>query len=159
MRTLKTVKLNPLGVQPAIFTILFSYLVPARKTHLPFLLFAFLSLMTACKDDDVSRNDFTGRYELTETSNTQGSTRTFEINIRKSTQGDDQVTIENFYGAGITVNATLSNSRIIIPEQEAGDFMVNGIGSLSGSDLTLTYDVQSKGTSIIDYCSATGKHK
>jgi hypothetical protein len=129
------------------------------KTWIWSVFIALISLVSACKDEEVSRNDFTGRYELTETSNTQNSTRTYEINIKKSSQGDNQVTIENFYGAGITVNATLSNSRITIPAQESGDFTIDGIGSLNGSDLTLTFDVQSKGTSIIDYCSATGKRK
>ncbi len=129
------------------------------KNWILFVFIALVSFLPACKDEEVSRNDFTGRYDLTETSTTQNSTRTYEINIKKSSQGDNQVTIENFYGAGITVNATLSNSRIIIAQQESGNFTVDGIGSLSGSELTLTYDVQSKGTSIIDYCSATGKRK
>jgi hypothetical protein len=122
-------------------------------------LFIWLGFATACEKDEVSRNDFTGRYELTEISDTQGSTRTYEINIRRSSQGDDQVNIENFYGAGITVNATVSNTRITIPQQESGNFTVEGIGSLNGSELSLTFDVQSTGTSIIDYCTATGNRK
>jgi hypothetical protein len=122
-------------------------------------LFALLGFVTACEKDEVSRNDFTGRYDLTEVSATQGSTRNYEINIRRSSQGSDQVNIENFYGAGITVNGTLSNTRITIAEQESGNFIVEGIGSLNGTELTLTYDVQSKGTSIVDYCTATGTKK
>ena len=122
-------------------------------------LFLLLSLNTSCKKDEVSRNDFPGRYDLTENSATQGGTRNYEINIRRSSQGSDQVTIENFYGAGITVNATLSNTRITITEQESGNFIVEGIGSLNGSELSLTFDVESKGTSIIDYCTATGTRK
>lgn len=130
--------------------------------HSIFRLLAFFVLagiVAACNKDEVSRNDFTGRYDLTETSLTQSSTRNYEINIRRSSQANDQVTIDNFYGAGITVNATLSNSRMTIPAQEAGGFTVQGIGSLNGSDLNLTFDVQSTGTSIVDYCSATGKRK
>lgn len=130
-----------------------------RKIYNLLVLFVLLVFASSCEKDEVSRNDFTGRYDLTETSTTQGSTRNYEINIRRSNQGSDQVTIENFYGAGITINATLSNSRITIAQQESGDFIVEGIGSLSGSDLSLTYDVQSKGTSIIDYCTASGKRK
>lgn len=122
-------------------------------------IFVLVCLATACEKDEVSRNDFTGRYDITETSSTQGSTRNYEIQIKKSSQGDNQVTIENFYGAGITVSATLSNSRLTIPQQEVGIFTIDGIGSLNGSELTLTYDVQSEGTSIVDYCTATGKRK
>ncbi len=122
-------------------------------------LFVLVSLTFSCDKDDVSRNDFTGRYDLTETSTTQGSSRTYEINIKRSNQGNDQVTIENFYGAGITVNATLSNTRITIAEQKSGIFTVEGIGALNGSDLTLTFDVATEGTAIIDYCTATGKRK
>ncbi|QHT71754.1 hypothetical protein GXP67_36375 [Rhodocytophaga rosea] len=118
-----------------------------------------LLINSSCKKDDVSRNDFTGRYDLTENSITQGSSRTYEINIRRSSQGNDQVIIENFYGAGITVNATLSNTRITIAEQESGNFILQGIGALNGSELTLTFDVETKGTSIIDYCTATGTRK
>jgi hypothetical protein len=124
------------------------------------LLALFVLLITSsCEKDDVSRNDFTGRYDMTETSTTQGSTRIYQINIKRSSQGNDQVIIENFYGAGITVNATLSNTRITIAEQESGNFIVEGIGSLNGSELNLTFDVESKGTSIIDYCTATGTRK
>jgi hypothetical protein len=137
-----------------------SYFFNLKQLNYFNLLALFVLLITSsCEKDDVSRNDFTGRYELTENSTTQGSTRTYEINIRRSSQGNDQVMIENFYGAGITVNATLSNTRITIANQESGNFIVEGIGALNGSELTLTFDVESKGTSIIDYCTATGKRK
>lgn len=91
-----------------------------------------------------TRAKFFGTYNAIESCSESGNF-TYQINITTSAANATTVLINNFYGVGATVNATVSGSALTIPNQtvsvsgESATF--SGSGQLSGNILTLSYTV------------------
>lgn len=88
------------------------------------------------------RDKFTGSFNASENSYSLQTTNTFKIIISKSAEPDSLIYIKNFYNAGLEVTANVSGNKISIPLQVASNYKIEGIGSINGTQLTLTYNVR-----------------
>ncbi|MBN8577657.1 MAG: hypothetical protein KF775_01295 [Cyclobacteriaceae bacterium] len=127
------------------------------------LIFIGLTLvLTACEITVVeprydARDKVVGSYQLEEYSQTYRSYTRYSVYIRKSGfgYGANEVAIENFYGTGIDVYATVVADRLTIPLQIVNGYEVEGAGTIYFDELRLTYRVRDTYTrSSPDYCEA-----
>jgi hypothetical protein len=120
-----------------------------KLTYLSGLL--ILAGLSSCdKEDADPRDAFTGTYTATEKSYVTESTTVYEIKIVKSGEDDNFVRIQNFYNAKIEVEAEITGGKLTIAQQTVNTFQVEGLGSLNGGELNLTYKVQRTGNSVAD---------
>ena len=85
------------------------------------------ALLQSCNfyDDDPYfdiRDRITGVYFVNEYSQTFNGSINYDIRIIKS-HNRESILIENFYDAGITINAQYFNDKIIIPRQKRDGFV------------------------------------
>lgn len=103
-----------------------------------------------------TRAKFLGTYSAAE-SCTSGNYPPFTITIVSSSTGVRNVIINNFYGIGLSVSATVSGSSLNIPNQTITEdgvpIAISGSGQLAGNILTMTYTLSSGAES--DTCTAT----
>ena len=108
------------------------------------------------------RNDFVGRYEVEEYSESTSTTFIYDIIIRKSVYSDGVVWISNFYDANIRIFAEVNGNRLYIPLQRIGNREIEGRGTLYGGDeLSMTYTVREimPGPDYVDFLSSVAwKH-
>lgn len=100
------------------------------------------------------RDQFTGRYDAEEYSETLDAFAYFDVLIYKDLDPySDVVYIENFYGANIEVFATVNGSKLTIPRQQVGFYIVEGIGSIEFNELVMTYTVEDThpASRLVDY--------
>ncbi|GIL24561.1 MAG: hypothetical protein BroJett042_30740 [Bacteroidota bacterium] len=128
------------------------------------LLFVVLALIiSACEITVVEpryddRDQVVGSYRLEEYSQSWRVYSNFTINIRKvgTGYGSDEIRIENFYNAGITVMARVYGNSITIPLQYVNGYEVEGSASVYLNEISFTYRVRDTYTrSSPDYCQAT----
>lgn len=100
-----------------------------------------------------ARDKFTGYYDVEEYSNTYHDYTYYSIDIYKNTYASREVYISNFYAANIKVYAYVDYDRITIPYQVTNGYEIEGTGTLSGSQLHLTYSVNDLAShTYTDFC-------
>lgn len=87
------------------------------------------------------RNQVVGGYQVQEYSETYNASLSYYLTISRSGYGND-IYLENFYNAGIAVRAQFSNSKVYIPLQRVDGYEVEGVGTLYGTSLSLSYKVR-----------------
>ena len=101
------------------------------------------------------RAKFLGSYNVSESC--QSGNYTFSMSVTSSSTGVSNIIINNFYGIGISVSATINGNSVTIPNQTINDqglaLTISGSGQLSGNILTLTYNISAGADS--DSCTAT----
>jgi hypothetical protein len=124
-------------------------------------LIALLIVLTSCDILIVEpaidyRERITGSYEVEEHSQTYSDFTNYDIYIRKS-GFNDEVIIENFYGAGLDVRATVDCDKIYIGRQVVDGYKVEGVGTLYGNEIRFSYSVTDTWSShsTTDFCNAT----
>ncbi|OEK04499.1 hypothetical protein [Roseivirga misakiensis] len=89
-----------------------------------------------------NRDNFVGRYEAEEYSETYDQLSFFDMRIlRDSDDFSNAIYIRNFYAQGIEVYAEVNGRNITIPRQVVDGFVVEGTGRLENGDVFLTYSV------------------
>ncbi len=132
------------------------------KRSIILLVFAGM-LLTACdvyyldtEQPYRSRDRITGRHHVDEYSETYNEFIEYSVYISPASNAYE-VYIDNFYGVGITVVASVSYSNITIPWQVVKGYEIEGSGTIHSSrEITFNYRVRDRysGTPT-DFCSTT----
>ncbi|MFZ6009880.1 MAG: hypothetical protein ACOYXT_05975, partial [Bacteroidota bacterium] len=88
-----------------------------------------------------ARNNVVGSYDVEEYSETYNDYTYYTLYISKSSYSRE-IYLENFYGTDIRVHAVLDYDKITIPYQVVNGYAVEGVGTLRGGDITLSYSVR-----------------
>jgi hypothetical protein len=136
-----------------------------RKTGILTFLLLLTAFWTGCKKDKAPdpRDIFVSTYSVTESWSDNGQLLTkpaFTMSVEKSTQQSDKILFINFanYGAGITADATVSGTKITIPQQTLSNSKsITGTGTLADPTLSFTYTESINNISI--EITATAKKK
>ena len=134
-----------------------------RITSLVLLAVSILLLICCTKNDSDIRDTFVAFYNVSESWTENGKTLAkpdFTINIQKSSQNKEIILLNNFanYGAGITVESTISGNNITIPQQTLSNISeIVGSGTFTDSTITFTYNEKVNG--ITYSISAMAKKK
>lgn len=127
------------------------------------LMFAMVSalMLTSCfYDESVEprydyRDRVVGYYEVEEYSQTFNDITYYDIDITRSSHRDE-VWIDNFYAADISVYAVVTYDRIRIPFQNVNGYEVEGSGIVRGDRIDFTYSVRDKySRTVTDFCETT----
>jgi hypothetical protein len=119
-------------------------------------IFAFV--VNSCEVDDLlngSLEDLEGEWLCAENSTLFGSNN-FTVYISVNPSNTSEIIIDNFYGVGIGVIASVSGSDITISNYTEEGNTVNGDGFISGNrkTITLSYSVADSGGAPNE-CTAT----
>ena len=113
------------------------------------LIFAasFLLVMASCDITIIeprydSRDQMVGYYDVEEYSETYNDYTHYTLRISKDYNSSYTIYLNNFYGADISVYARVEYDKITIPYQVVDGYEIEGVGNLSGSDLSLNYRVK-----------------
>jgi len=135
----------------------------SKTTFFGLLLVAF-SIFSGCKKTDADERDiFLGTYIVTETWKENGKVITkpaYSMSVAISSLNQAMVLLNNFanYGAGTTVEATVSEFLLTIPQQTLPNLKaINGSGHTDGLTMTFSYTEKINGISI--EITATAKRK
>jgi hypothetical protein len=127
-----------------------------KKNILLVIILLSIAVSSACKKDkgpDI-RESFVATYSVAETWTENGKAMTkpdFTMSVEKSSQYVNMILLNNFgnYGAGVTVDATVSGSTITIAQQTLPNLKeINGSGTLTENTLNFTYTESYKGVSF-----------
>lgn len=101
--------------------------------------------------DIEERAKFYGTYTGNETCTT-GSDN-YQVTVTSNSAGITSVSISNIYNQSFIVSGTVSGTSVSIPSQSVGSSTtVSGNGSISGNQLTITYEISSPlGTNSCTY--------
>ena len=129
------------------------------------LLFGAILFLGGCEiyifeDPYVDKRDlFIGNYHVDEYSQVTEQHYTYSISIQKSCCNSREIKINNFYGVGISVKATVHDNRITIPLQYIGGYEIDGTGKMTFDKLVLTYIVRdlNNGPTFTDFIEAEGR--
>jgi hypothetical protein len=102
------------------------------------------------------RQRIVGQHNVDEYSETYNDHTSYSISIEESGRYGNEVYINNFYGADISVHATISNGKITIPRQVSDGYEIEGVGTVYGDEISFSYSVRDlySGTRT-DFCEAT----
>ena len=89
-----------------------------------------------------SRDRMVGYYDVEEYSETYNDYTHYTIHVSKDYNSTYTIYLHNFYGADISVFARVEYDRITIPYQVVDGYEIEGVGNLSGSQLSLNYRVK-----------------
>lgn len=135
----------------------------SKTKFIALMLFA-TSTFTGCnKTDSDIRDIFLGTYSVTETWTENGkamSKPAFSMSVEKASLNNEMVLLNNFanYGAGTTVEATVSEYILTIPQQTLPNLKaIKGTGKSNGPTMTITYTENYNSISI--EITATAKKK
>ena len=99
------------------------------------------------------RDQVIGYYGMEEYSQTYLDYTYYSINITKGGYNSNTIYLNNFYGANISVVATLSYDRITIPSQYVDGYDIEGVGTVYGDHITFSYSVKDRYHSkYTDFC-------
>jgi hypothetical protein len=125
-------------------------------------LFLFLSIgLSSCEFYYLEpvypeRDRLIGRHDLDEYSETYNVSTSYSIWIERSSRYANEFYIDNFYGVDIRVCATISNGKITIHRQVVDGYEVEGVGTVYGSEISLSYSVNDLYSDTrTDFCEAT----
>jgi len=102
------------------------------------------------------RDPFLGRFDTEEYSETLDAFSYYDVFIVKDADPFSNVIyLRNFYGANIEIFGEVNGSKLTIPRQRVGYFVVEGIGSLDFGELVMSYTVEDTdpASRFVDYCS------
>ena len=102
------------------------------------------------------RDPFLGRFDTEEYSETLETFSYYDVVIVDDADPYSNVVyIRNFYGAGIEIFGEVNGSKLSIPRQRVGHFLIEGIGSLEYGELIMSYTVEDTdpASRFVDYCS------
>ena len=101
------------------------------------------------------RDVLVGHYEVEEYSETYDDLLYYDIRISKAS-GHDEIWMNNFYAADISVLAYVEGDRITIPYQKVSGYEIEGVGTVHHGDLHLSYTVVDlyDHHAPTDYCQA-----
>ena len=125
------------------------------KRMLPF--FALL-LLASCDVYYVeprydSRDQIVGHYNAEEYSETYNDNLYYDMHVSKSSRDSDEIYLNNFYGSNIRVYGYLSYGSITIPLQVIDGYEIEGVGRVTGSDISLSYRVKDRVSNTrTDFC-------
>ena len=101
------------------------------------------------------RDRIIGNYNVEEYSETFRDYTNYSIDIIGS-RGYDEIVIDNFYGAGIRVRATIAYDKITIHRQTVDGYEIEGVGNVYGDEISFSYSVRDVYSgSRTDFCEAT----
>ena len=133
-----------------------------NPTFITLVLFMAIALTRCNKTSEPEVvSQFVSTYSVTETWTENGkamSKPVFSMTIVPSTQHNDVMLLNNFanYGAGITVEGTISGNTLTIAQQTlSNSITVSGSGTLLIPVLTITYTEVINGNSIVVNAIAT----
>jgi hypothetical protein len=121
------------------------------------LLFFSAFMISSCTFYEVEprydeRDRIVGYYEVEEYSETYDDYTLYDMRISKSGY-HREIYFHNFYAADIRVYAKLEYDRITIPFQVVDGYEVEGVGTLYGNELSLSYRVKDVyNNSRTDFC-------
>ena len=135
------------------------------KTKIALFILLTTALTTiACKKDIDDRDAFVGTYNMEDRYTVAGQsfTESFSMSVTKSSASKDRILMTNFgNGPGVTVEATVSGTSLIIPQQtitfDGDNYGLAGSGRIDGnrltysytlSDVTISLSIQSSGTKL-----------
>jgi hypothetical protein len=105
-----------------------------------------------------SRDNVTGHYDVEEYSETYNDMTYYSLRISKSSYSNREVYLHNFYAVDIRVYATLDYDKIRIPYQVVDGYEVEGVGTLNGDELTLSYRIKDlHGYTHSDFCESVAR--
>jgi hypothetical protein len=118
-------------------------------------------MLTSCFVDESieTRYDYrdkvVGYYEVEEYSQTFNDVTYYDIDISRSSHRDE-VWIDNFYAADLSVYAIVTYDRIRIPFQTVDGYEIEGSGIVRGSRIDFTYSVKDRYShTATDFCETT----
>lgn len=103
-----------------------------------------------------SRDNFTGRYNVEEYSETYDLLTTYNVRIVKDSDPYGSIVyIRNFYAVDIEVFAEVYGDRLTIPGQIVDGYVVQGTGRMDYGDLALSYTVEDRldNSRLVDFCN------
>jgi len=127
-----------------------AYHQPKKEVNMKkgLLIVSVLALLSSCDLTFIevpfdNRDNFTGRFEAEEYSETYDQISFFDLRItRDSDDFSNVVYIRNFYSVDIEVFAEVNGNRITIPRQAIDGYIVEGTGRQENGDVFLTYAVE-----------------
>lgn len=102
-----------------------------------------------------TRNRVTGKYVLDEYSQTFNAEFSYNVEILKSNDSNNEIHILNFYDSDIDILASIEDDKIFIPFQEKGNLEIEGVGTIYGNVIELNYSVfdTTQQDAFPDYCT------
>jgi len=100
-----------------------------------------------------SRDQIVGYYNAEEYSETFNEDLYYDMRVSKSSNGSDEIYFNNFYGSDVRVYAYLDYNTITIPFQVVDGYEIEGVGRITGSDISLSYRVKDRiSNTRTDFC-------
>ena len=102
------------------------------------------------------RDEFLGSFDTEEYSETLDAWSYYDVFIVKDADPlSNVIYLQNFYGANIEIFGEVNGTRLTIPRQRVGYFLVEGIGRLDFDELVMSYTVEDTdpASQFVDYCS------
>jgi len=118
---------------------------------------ALLLLLSACDVYVVEprydpRDKITGQYDVEEYSDTYNDLTYYSFYVTKSGYSRE-IRIDNFYASDIRVYAYLDYDKVTIPYQVVDGYEIEGVGTVYGSYIKLSYRVKDVyNNSYTDFC-------
>lgn len=103
------------------------------------------------------RDRVTGSYRIEEYSQTYNMYSNFHLSIHPAGYGQQDVFIDNFYNADITVRGEVSANKIYIPLQLVDGYEIEGVGTIYSNQIEWSYQVRDtyERYQPVDFCEAT----
>ncbi len=125
-------------------------------------IFALLIIASAC-DVYVAeprydvRDRIIGQYDVEEYSETYNDLTYYTMYVSKAGYSRE-IYLENFYASNIRVRAYVDYEKISIPYQVVSGYEIEGVGTLHGSYLSLSYRVKDiYSSSYTDFCETEAR--
>lgn len=123
---------------------------------------SFLILISSCDYTIIEeiydpRDQFTGRFDTEEYSETLDAYTYYDVTIYKDNDPYSNIVyIRNFYGANMEVFGEVNGNKLVIPRQRNGYYLIEGIGSIDYGEIVMSYTVEDTDprSRFVDYCSS-----
>jgi hypothetical protein len=103
------------------------------------------------------RTQLVGSYWVEEYSKTYDVYTGYSIWLSKG-GGQSSIYLDNFYDADISVRGEVSNNKVFIPWQVVDGYEIEGVGTLYGTTLSLSYRVRDTYyNTLTDFCESEAK--
>lgn len=119
-------------------------------------------LLTSCTIETIeprydSRDRIVGHYDVEEYSETFNDLTYYSLHISKSRYARE-LYLDNFYAADISVYAVLDYDKITIPYQVVDGYEIEGVGTVHGNELSLSYRVKDRYSDTrSDFCETKAR--